>query len=114
MYHVYDTSITKLKLGRIEDSIVRIKKQLYEIGDLRPGSLTQQKRKSKTAYGAYWHLSYTHDGKGHTEYIRSEAIAQVKAEVKNYQRYRKLSDQLIKLSIEKSKLKMALSRSEST
>lgn len=106
--------MTQSKLARIENSIARIKKLIYELDDLRPGSLTQQKRKSKTAYGAYWHLSYTHDGKGHTEYIRSEAITQVKAEVKNYQRYRKLADQLIKLSIEKSKLKMALSRGEST
>lgn len=96
------------KLERIEKSIARIKKQIHEIGDWRPGSLTRQKRKSKTSYGAYWHLSYTHDGKGHTEYIRAEAIAQVKKEVKNYQRYRKLTDQLVKLSIEKSKLKMAL------
>lgn len=114
MYHAYDTYMTQLKLTRIVNSIAKVKKQIYEMGDLRPGSLTQQKRKSKAAYGAYWHLSYTHDGKGHTEYVRSEAIAQVKAEVKNYQRYRKLSDQLIKLSIEKSKLKMALSRGEST
>ena len=106
--------MTQSKLARIENSIARIKKKIYEIGDLRPGSLTQKKRKSKTAYGAYWHLSYTREGKGHTEYIRSDAITQVKAEVKNYQRHRKLSDQLIKLSIEKSKLKMALSRSEST
>jgi len=106
--------MTKSKLARIENSIARIKKLIYELDDLRPGSLTQQKRKSKTAYGAYWHLSYTHDGKGHTEYIRSEAITQIKAELKNYQRYRKLADQLIKLSIEKSKLKMALSRGEST
>lgn len=106
--------MTQSKLAKIENSIARIKKQLYELGDLRPGSLTQQKRKSKVAYGAYWHLSYTYEGKGRTEYIRPEAIAQVKMEVKNYQRYRKLSDQLVKLSIEKSKLKMALSRNEST
>lgn len=102
------------KLARLEKSIARIKKQIYEIGDLRPGSLTQQKRKSKTSYGAYWHLSYTHDGKGRTEYIRAEALAQVKTEVSNYQRYRKLTDQLIKLSIEKSQLKMRLSRTKLT
>lgn len=106
--------MTRSKLERLEKSIVRIKKQIYEIGDLRPGSLTQQKRTSKTSYGAYWHLSYTHDGKGRTEYIRAEALAQVKKEVSNYQRYRKLTDHLIKLSIEKSQMKMRLSRTKLT
>ncbi len=106
--------MTKPKLEQIKNSINQIKKQIYDLGDMRPGSLTQQVRKSKKAYGAYWHLSYTHKGRGHTEYIRNKAITQIKAEVKNYQRYRKLSDQLISLSIEKSKLKMELSKSELT
>ncbi|MBI1748831.1 MAG: hypothetical protein HYR55_19930, partial [Acidobacteria bacterium] len=73
----------------------------------RPGPLTQQLRKAKEKYGAYWQLSYPHRGKGKTEYIREAFVAQVKIETANFTRYRKLFDRLIKLSIELSRLKMA-------
>ncbi|MBI1748102.1 MAG: hypothetical protein HYR55_16180 [Acidobacteria bacterium] len=74
---------------------------------MRPGSLTQQMRKAKEKYGAYWQLSYTYRGKGKTEYIREAFVEQVKIETANFKRYRKLFDRLIKLSIELSRLKMA-------
>jgi hypothetical protein len=59
-----------------------------------------------TPYGAYWHLSYTHRGKGYTQYIRDAFVPQVKAEVSNFKRFRKLIDRLITLSIERSQLRM--------
>ena len=62
----------------------RIKQKIGEIGALRPGSLSKQARKTTTKYGAYWHLSYTHRGKGHTQYIRAAFVPQVKAEVSNF------------------------------
>ena len=98
--------MTQLKLTRIEKAIGEIKKRLFDLGDIRPGSLSKQMRRSKEKYGAYWHLSYTHKGKGHTEYIRDEFVEQVKQEVKKYKQYRKLFERLVTLSIEKSKLRM--------
>jgi hypothetical protein len=100
--------MSQLKLTRIEKAIGEIKKRLFNLGDIRPGSLSKQMRRSKEKYGAYWHLSYTHKGKGHTEYIREEFVQQLKQEVKNYKRYRILFDRLVTLSIKKSKLKMTL------
>jgi hypothetical protein len=100
--------MTKGKLNRLEETIRGIKEEIGKLGALRPGSLSKQARKTKTTYGAYWHLSYTHRGKGHTEYIRDAFVAQVKAEVSNFKRFRKLIDRLITLSIEQSQLKMKM------
>jgi hypothetical protein len=98
--------MTQSKVERLEEAIHEIKRQIEKLGALRPGSLSKQARKSKTTYGAYWHLSYTHRGKGHTQYIRDTFVPQVKAEVSNFKRFRKLIDRLITLSIERSQLKM--------
>lgn len=100
----------KTKIKKIEQEIATIKKEMFEIGDMRPGSLTRQMRKSKKKYGSYWQLSYTHRGKGRTGYVREECVEQVKAETVNYKSHKKLADRLIKLSIEKSHLKMELGK----
>jgi len=104
--------MTQSKLERLEEAIHRIKQEIGEIGALRPGSLSQQARKTKTKYGAYWHLSYTHRGKGHTQYIRDVFVPQVKAEVFNFKRFRKLIDRLITLSIERSQLSMKMDKKQ--
>lgn len=96
----------KTKTGKIEQEIARIKREIFELGEMRPGSLTRQMRKAKEKYGAYWQLSYTYRGKGKTEYIREAFVDQVKAETANFKRYRKLTDRLIELSIKLSRLKM--------
>jgi len=105
--------IMNKKLQKIEQKIAIIKKEMYETGDMRPGSLTKQMRKAKEKYGAYWQLSYTYRGKGRTGYVREECVDQVKAETVNYKKYKKLTDRLIKLSIEKSCLKMELVKKKS-
>jgi hypothetical protein len=99
-----------MKLARLENEINKTKQMLLALGDMRPGSLSRQMRKAKEKYGSYWQLSYTHMGKGRTEYIRPESLKQVKTEVANYKSYRKLSDRLVKLSIKKSHLKMGLAK----
>lgn len=104
--------MSKSKLERLEEAIHRIKQEIGEIGAIRPGSLSKQARKTKTKYGAYWHLSYTHRGKGHTEYIRDVFVPQVKAEVLNFKRFRKLIDRLITLSIKRSQLKMRMDKKQ--
>ncbi len=106
MYHDNDTYMSQRKLERLEEAIEGIKGEIGKIGALRPGSLSKQARKTKTTYGAYWHLSYTHLGKGHTQYIRDAFLRQVKAEVVNFKRFKKLIDRLISLSIKRSQLRM--------
>lgn len=95
------------KLRRTEEKIRKLKQRLVEIGPLRPGSLTLQKRQSsKRAYGQYWHLSYTHAGKGHTEYVPTAHLKVITQEVKNYRVFRATLDRFIAASIELSTLKL--------
>ena len=100
--------MTQRKLDRLEKAIQEIKQKIGKLGALRPGSLSKQARKTESTYGAYWHLSYTHRGKGHTQYIRDAFVSQVKAEVSNFKRFRKLIDRLIRLSIERSQLRASV------
>jgi hypothetical protein len=104
--------MTQRKLDRLEKAIQEIKQKIGKLGALRPGSLSKQARKTESTYGAYWHLSYTHRGKGHTQYIRDAFVSQVKAEVSNFKRFRKLIDRLITLSIERSQLRMKIDKKQ--
>ena len=51
--------MSKKRAGQIEQRIDRIKKELVEIGSMRPGSLTRQYKDPKNRTGAYWQISYT-------------------------------------------------------
>lgn len=106
MYHYNDTYMHDTKMTRLEEAIQKIKREIGAIGEMRPGSLSRQVRKSKDKYGSYWHLSYTHQGKGHTQYIREEFVAQMKNETAEFKRFRKLVDRLIALSIKRSQRRM--------
>lgn len=112
MYHNNDTYMSESKLERLKEAIHGIKREIGEIGPVRPGSLSKQARKTKNKYGAYWHLSYTHRGKGHTQYIRDAFVPQVKAEISHFKRFRKLIDRFITLSIERSQLRMKMDKEQ--
>ena len=94
----------KNKLPLLDRVIARLREQMQMVGPLRPGSLSRQARGGKKPYGSYWQLSYTHRGKGHTEYIRDEAVKQVQEEIANYRRFRSLCDRLLAASIRRSQL----------
>ena len=62
--------MTNRRLAHIERRIEKIKVELAEMGEMRPGSLTRQYKDPKTGSGPYYQLSYTLDMKSRTEYIR--------------------------------------------
>jgi len=97
-----------LKLG---ERIMRIKEELMKLGELRPGSLTLQKR---GASGTYYQLSYTHLGKGRTEYIRPEFAKEIKKQIATYRRFKKLVEEWVNLEIERSKIKMEMDKKKAT
>jgi len=99
------------KIAQLKEAIQEIKREIGMIGDMRPGSLSKQMRKGKDKCGAYWHLSYTHQGKGRTQYIRESAVPQMKRETVEFKRFRKLVDRLITLSIKRSELELEIQRS---
>lgn len=103
MYLYYDTTMGRSQ-AEIEAEIARIKKRLSALGRMHPGSLSRQRRSRGEEY---WQLSYSHAGKGHTNYIRPADVAQVRRELKTYSKFRELTSRWIALEIELSKLRRA-------
>jgi len=96
------------RLGNIEKQIERIKRQLQEVGEMRPGSLTKQYRKPNDKQWGFYQLSYTYKMKSKTEYVRPQHIADLKAQVKAYKKFRSLVETWVALAIEHSNLKINL------
>jgi len=90
----------------IEAEIARIKKALRELGYMHPGSLSKQKR---SRGGEYYQLSYSHNGKGHTMYVRPEDVAEVTRELENYREFRNLTRRWIELEIKLAKFRRSSS-----
>ena len=101
--------ITK-KLTQLERRIEKTKARIILIGEMRPGSLTRQYKHSENQAGAYYQISYTLDMKSRTEYVRKECVSDIRRQILNYKRFKKLTIAWIKLSIEHSKLSMKLKR----
>jgi hypothetical protein len=96
----------------IETEITKIKKTLLELGQMHPGSLSQQKRSrggsprgGSSRGNTYHQLSYSHAGKGHTKYVRPEDVTEVTQEIENYRRFRELTGKWVELAIELAKLR---------
>lgn len=102
--------MTNRRLAQIERRIEKIKGELTEIGEMRPGSLTKQYKNPETQSGPYYQLSYTLDMKSRTDYIRRECVSEIRRQIRNYKRLKKLSGEWIALSIERSRLAMKLAR----
>ena len=90
------------KSKQIERKIEKIKSALMELGDMRPGSLTVQTR---SWGGEYNQLSYTHLGKGRTEYVPPERVREVKRQIANYRKYKELTQEWVTLAIELCKIR---------
>lgn len=89
---------------RIERRIEKIKQALAELGDMRPGSLSTQTR----AWGGKYHqLSYTHQGKGRTEYVPPARVKEVKRQLATYKKFKELTSEWTALAIELCKLRQA-------
>ena len=94
------------ELIEIEAKIQEIKQQLVAIGEMRPGSLTRQFVPQNDKKYAYYQISYTQNMKSHTEYVRKESIAELRQQIKNYRKFKKLVKMWVDLSIKYSKLKI--------
>jgi hypothetical protein len=99
----------------IQRRIEQIKAELAQLGPLRPGHLSQQynvcgtpgcrcKAKPPRKHGPYYQLSYTWQGKSHSEFVRLENLAAVRQQLTNYERLRALFDQWIALGLNAAQL----------
>ena len=113
--HEYNQNHSKL-----ETQIARIKTQLQRQGPMRPGSLSRQynvcgkpgcrckDRAHPRRHGPYYQLNYVYRGKKTSRFIRTEILGQVRTELANYKKFRRLTDQWIGLALKTAEAKEKL------
>ena len=115
-----DTTIRSL-----ERQIEKIKRELVQVGELRPGTLSEQynvcgtpgcrcKASLPDRHGPYYQLSYTRKGKSRTRFVRRENLPAVKKLMNNYARFRSLIDRWVDLEIDRSDLRIAEAKSRAS
>lgn len=102
----------KKRMQHIELKIGKIKQELGRIGLFRPGSLTRQYKNPRKGEGPYWQISYTRKMKSHTAYVRREDVAEVRRQIADYKKFKRLVEQWIDLSIELSSLKIQIDKNK--
>ena len=89
---------------------------------MRPGALSEQynvcgkpnckckdpRRPQK--HGPYYQLSYTHQGKSTTEFVKRDMLDKVRQQLANYATFRKLTDEWVELSVRIAKRRKTQSR----
>lgn len=117
---IYDGAM-KRKIQQLEKKIATLKAELAALGELRPGSLSEQynvcgrpncrcKGSPPQRHGPYYQLSYTRNGKSSSRFVKQPELAAVRRQVENYARLRTLVDRWIDLAMELSELKLAENR----
>jgi hypothetical protein len=106
------------RIQRNEQKIQEIKTALASLGDMRPGSLSKQYNvcgkpgcrckdpKQPKRHGPYFQLSYVHQGKSTSQFIRPHLIKMVKAQLATYKTFKKLTEHWVQLALDIAKLKL--------
>ena len=109
------------QIQALRTQIADIKKQIAQLEELRPGSLSKQynvcgspgcrcKATPPQKHGPYYHLSYTRRGKGGTRAFKKDDIPVLKTHLVNYERLRSLINDWIELATELSDLTIEAAR----
>ena len=110
------------RLQRLEKQIQQIKLRLVALGDMRPGSLSQQYNvcgkagcrckatRNPKRHGPYYQLSYVHQGKSTSQFIRPGVVKTVKAQLATYKSFRKLIEEWLQLALHIAKLKLVAAK----
>jgi len=105
------------KIKTRQAQIERTKQALMDLGEITPGSLSKQYNicgnprcrckdpENPKKHGPYYNLSYSWNGKGRTEFVRKERLAQVREQIKNYKTMKQLIKKWVDASLEISELR---------
>jgi hypothetical protein len=110
LYYTKKEAFMPKKLAQIEQKIVRIKGKLQKIGEMRPGSLTYQYQKPKEKKGGFYQISYTYQMKSRTEYVKAEFVEDLRRQVTEFKKFKKLTQTWVDLAIKYSQEKMKLAK----
>ena len=105
------------KIRALERQIEKIKEELAALGDLRPGSLSEQynvcgkkgcrcKATPPQKHGPYYQLSFSRKGKSSTRFVKIENVPAVRDQIKNYKLLKDIVDRWIDLGTELSMLRI--------
>lgn len=109
-----------IQIQKWQEKIQRLKEELLELGDMRPGALSEQYNvcgnptcrckdpKNPQRHGPYYQLSYTHQGRSTTEFVKKEKVAELREQLKNYRTFKKLVEEWVNLSVKIGKLRKKL------
>ena len=109
-------------IQHLEQRIQRIKAELVILGEMRPGSLSQQYNvcgkpncrckdpQNPQRHGPYCQLSWVYQGKSTTQFIRRPLLPQVRAQIATYNKFRKLTDEWVRLALRLAQAKLLVAR----
>jgi hypothetical protein len=109
---------TNASQQELQQRISRLKAQLGEMGQMRPGSLSRQynvcgksgcrckDRKNPRRHGPYYQLNYVYGGKKTSEFVRPQNLKQVRTQLANYKRFRRLTDQWVGSALKLARLQL--------
>jgi hypothetical protein len=112
---------TTFRAQQIERKIARLKQELLTLGPIHPGSLSRQYNVCgkpgcrckdpvhPQRHGPYYKVSYVYRGRSTSRFVPRDQVKEVQAELANYKRFRKLTDQWVGLALQlvKEKRKLA-------
>ena len=92
----------------IQKRIQKIKNELEKLGDMRPGSLSKQTQVRNNKTYTYWQISYTHQMKSRTEYVRPELVKKTAKQIATFKKFKALTAKWVDLAIKLAKLNVTL------
>ena len=113
---IHNPLLMRIRKQSLEERIEKIKEEIAALGDVHPGAMTQQynicgnprcrcKADPPTKHGPYYQVSYTWHRKSTSLFIRRENAAEVRKQLSNYHRLRRLLDRWITLAIQLASLR---------
>lgn len=115
---------TPMRPEHLEKRIERIKQELLKIGPMRPGTLSRQYAACQKPgcacvdplkpkkHGPFYQLSYSHQGKSTTRFVRPGYVAKIRKELAAYKRFRGLTQEWLTLALTLSQLRLEQARRE--
>lgn len=112
---------TDRRQAQLHAKIATLKAELLTLGDLRPGTLSQQynvcgkpgcqcKADPPRKHGPYYQVSFTWQGRSQSQFVRRAEVATVRQQLRNHQRLRKLVEAWITAGLALSRLRQGSSR----
>jgi hypothetical protein len=104
--------------AHLEARIETLKHELLRLGDLRPGTLSEQynvcgkagcrcKADPPRKHGPYYQVSFTWQGRSQTHFVRQDDLATVRRQLRTYEQLRALVTDWIAAGLELSRLRLA-------